>query len=91
MKDQQPIFVFSNVYKHENLNILDNEKRSIIKSNVTASKPQYALICPSVDYQPLKEQNWSIKINSCRNFASSKNTIAVGLCSLNEIIGQNYE
>lgn len=58
---------------------------------MTALKPQYALICPSVDFQPLKEQNWSIKINSCRNFASSKNTVAVGLCSLDEAMSQNYE
>ncbi len=70
---------------------MDKEKQSIIKSNITASKPQYCLICPSVDYQPHKEQNLSIKIKSCRNFASSKNTIAVGLCSLKELEEENYE
>lgn len=83
--------MFSNVYKHENLSILDDNHQSKIRSKVTALKPQYALICPSVDFQPLKEQNWSIKINSCRNFASSKNTVAVGLCSLDEAMSQNYE
>jgi hypothetical protein len=81
-QNETPLFVFSNVLKHENLKILDKDKQSVIKSNVTALKPQYALICPSVEFKPQKEQNWSIKINSCRNFASSKNTIAIGICSL---------
>lgn len=31
-----------------------DDKKSIIKSNITALRPQYALICPSVDYKPLK-------------------------------------
>ncbi len=89
-KNEIPLFVFSNVHKHDKLTILDKEKQSTIKSNVTALKPQYALICPSIDYQPQKQQNWSIKIKACRNFSSSKNTIAVGLCSLDQVMGQNF-
>jgi hypothetical protein len=81
--NDSPLFVFSNVYKHDKLSILDEAKRSTLKSNITALKPQYALICPSMDYNPQKQQNWSIKIKNCRNFSSSKNTIALGLCSLN--------
>ncbi len=83
--------MFSNVHKHDKLIIADKDKQSTIKSNITALKPQYALICPSVDYQPQKEQNWSIKIKACRNFASSKNTIAVGLCALNEVEAEKFE
>jgi hypothetical protein len=49
-----PLFVFSNVYKHEKLSLENNNTHLKIKSNVTALKPQYAIICPSVDFNPQK-------------------------------------
>ena len=50
-----PIFQFHEKQKHEMLNIVDEkERKSTIKSNITALKPQYAAMCPSLDYQPLK-------------------------------------
>lgn len=55
-------------------------KAKIGISNITALKPQYALLTPHLSTMPTEVKEWTIKINNCRNFAS-ENTIGIGLAT----------
>lgn len=45
-------------------------KNNIGISNITALKPQYALLTPHLNTSPTLTKEWTLKINNCRNFAS---------------------
>ncbi len=51
-------------------------------SNITAIKPQYAMLTPHLNTSPMEVKEWTLKIKNCRNFAS-ENTMGVGLATLN--------
>ena len=65
-------------------------KSTVGISNITALKPQYALLTPHLAVEPNKVKEWALKINNCRNFAS-ENTLAVGLAFYNQIKNNNFE
>ena len=50
-------------------------------SNITALKPQYALLTPHLNTAPSQVKQWTLKVKNCRNLAS-ENTMAVGLSSV---------
>ena len=61
-------FTFSMKNKHQMIEVKD--KFSIGISNITAIKPQYALLTPHLNALPTQAQQWTLKVNNCRNFAS---------------------
>ena len=65
-------------------------KANIISvSNITALKPQYALLTPHLNTHPISTKEWTLKINNCRNFAS-ENTLAIGLATEKDLKTCNY-
>ena len=73
---------FSQKNKHSMIEV--RQKCQVGASNITALKPQYALLTPHLTTAPSQPRQWSIKVNCCRNFAS-ENTMAVGLATLREL------
>lgn len=59
-------------------------------SNVTALKPQFALLTPHLTTNPNEVKEWTLKINNCRNFAS-ENTLGIGIGLLNDINESHFE
>jgi len=45
-------------------------KATVGVSNITALKPQYALLTPHLNTKPNEVKEWAVKIHKCRNFAS---------------------
>ena len=66
------------------------DKFNVGVSNITALKPQYALLTPHLSTMPTKVKEWTLKVNNCRNFAS-ENTMAVGLATLNDLNACKFE
>ena len=66
------------------------DEGTTVVSNITALKPQFALVWPNLNCQPQRTQEWSIKINNCRNFASA-NTMGLGIGKLSDLKLANYE
>lgn len=64
-------------------------KSTVGVSNITALKPQYALLTPHLNIEPNKCKEWVLKINNCRNFAS-ENTLGIGLAYTNQIKNHNF-
>lgn len=73
--------------KHEMIEIKDKFKVGV--SNVTALKPQFALLTPHLTNNPHQVREWTLKINNCRNFAS-ENTMGIGLGTLNDIRDSHF-
>ena len=64
-------------------------KANISVTNITALKPQYALLTPHLNTHPISTKEWTLKINNCRNFAS-ENTLAIGLATEKDLKTCNY-
>jgi hypothetical protein len=66
------------------------DKFSIGVSNITALKPQYALLTPQLTTEPTSAKEWTLKIKKCRNFAS-ENTLGIGLVTLSDLQSCSFE